>query len=150
MRPLRRGTWRGLPVTLAGDSPFWKGAPYTLTSLLFGGPLVTAGGLALTWFLYTSNFPRDQEVNVFVVLPVFLVSIWGLPWGCIYLFSVLVTNCLGGQDVTEEIEALVQQGEPIAEPVAESSPLGGDWGDGSEPATNQEPFAWKDKGTWTP
>ncbi len=146
LRPGPSGTWRGLPMTLSCESWFWRGVPYTLFSLLVGGPLVAIGGVCLTWFLYTSNFPQDQEVNVLIVIPAFVLTFWGLPWGWIYLFSVLVNNSLGGQDVTAEVVALLEEEEPIPESAEESAAPADHWSDAVD-SHIQEQTDWSDQGT---
>lgn len=32
-----------------------------------------------------------------------LLGWWGIPWGPIYTISSVVTNCMGGKDVTQEV-----------------------------------------------
>ncbi len=103
LRPGYNDRWEGLPVSILGHHPFWRGVPYSLISLLFGGPLVALGSLTLCWYLLWWDLLHEQELNVLIVLPVFVLTFWGLPWGYIYLFSCLLRNTLGGQDVTEEI-----------------------------------------------
>ncbi len=107
LRPGYNDIWQGMPASVLGHHPFWRGVPYSLVSLLLGGPLVAIGGVLLTWGLFAWNLPGEQEINVLIVLPAFVLTFWGLPWGYIYLFSCLVSNCRGGQDVTAEVATLL-------------------------------------------
>ena len=146
LRPGCNDTWHGMPVSVLGHHPFWRGVPYSLLSLLLGGPLVAIVGLCLTGGLLVWNLPGDQELNVLIVLPAFILTFWGLPWGYIYLFSCLVTNCRGGQDVTTEVSTLLGLVEGPAEQRAGSESFAANGSSEANPQTMDAAAGWIDKG----
>lgn len=103
--------WHGMPVSAPGHDAFWRGVPYSLLSLLCSGPLMAGIGLGLAGYLLFTNLPHDHEINVLFVLPVFVLTFWGLPWGYIYFISCLAVNCSGGEDVTEQVWAILSEEE---------------------------------------
>ncbi len=75
---------------------------------LLGGLL----GLWIYWIFRTRDGHWADETGlkrgVVYSLPSLLLGWWGVPWGLIYTPLTIFTNLSGGQDVTDEVWALLQ------------------------------------------
>ena len=75
----------------------------------------------VTWREPTGiQFIKSNQNILFQFIPYSLVSFlfgwWGIPWGPIYTLMALVTNSNGGQDVTSDVIAAINDGVPYNEP----------------------------------
>jgi hypothetical protein len=108
-----------LTMALIAAVACWVLYAHFRTEEAFGTALALTLGLVavpLRWIYKTCNDSRWRDETglkrgfVYSLVSLFL-GWWGVPWGLIYTPMTVFTNLCGGQDVTDEVWALLESAE---------------------------------------